>query len=361
VAVVARKDLFRVVAACAAAVALSAASAQAADRPMSITGSTFVAPYVQAVLDRLVSNRLIAPAKTAFGGTGAGVAKFCENPGAGEPDVVAMSRRMRGSELEFCKENGVNEIIEIQLGLSALVLVARRDDFDYDLTLDELYHAIAAEIPHDGEFVSNKAMTWRAADKKVVEKRLPDIPINVLVPFAGLGSRGFFEDRFLEAACRKIPDIKTIFSGEERRKQCIGLRNDGKIGTINIPYDTNLREAMLKAPRGTIAVAPLNMAEAMPDVVKVLPLDGVMPTHATIGDRSYPFVRPLYVYVDRSAVKNYKGEGPVAGLREFITELTREQTIGPGGYLANEGLIPLTASRRVAVRESALHLHILDR
>jgi len=328
---------------------------------MSITGSTFVAPYVQAVLDKLVANRLIAPAKTSFGGTGAGVARFCESPGAGEPDVVAMSRRIRASEVETCKENGVTDIIEIQIGLSALVLVARKDDVDYDLTLDEFYHAVAAEIPHEGEFVTNKSATWRAVDKKVVEKRLPDAPINVLVPFAGLGSRGFFEDRFLEAACRKIPDIKGIFSGEERRKQCVGLRNDGKIGTINIPYDKNLREAMIKAPKGTVAIAPLNMAEAISDVVKILPLDGVMPTHATIGDRTYPYVRPLYVYIDRSAVKNYKGEGPVAGLREFITELTREQTIGPGGYLANEGLVPLTASRRAAVRESALHLHLLDR
>lgn len=323
---------------------------------MIIVGSTFLAPYVKSVIDNLVERKVVAPPKVEFAGTGRGVAQFCSPAGIDGPDVVAMSRRIRAAELDLCKEHKIDDVIEIQLGLSALVLVARRDDADFKIKLSDFYMAVAAEHPRDIEFIPNRFTTWNA-----VEESLPALPIRVLIPAAGLGSRGFFEDRFLEAACRKIFEIKNIFIASERVRQCITLRRDGRIGEIGIPYDKNLREAMIAAPKGTLAVAPLNMAKEMLDVVKVLPFDGVAPTQETIANREYAFVRPLFVYVKRANVKNYKGEGPVRGLRELITELTRERTIGPNGYLVKEGLEPLTASRRDAVRRTALNLEAVER
>ena len=344
-------------AALAAAVVVSFASPARAERDMVIVGSTFLAPYVQSVIDNLVARKVIAPPKTEFAGTGRGVSDFCRTrePFAA-PDVVAMSRRMRSAELDLCREHNGDQVIEIQLGLSALVLVARRDDADFDISLTDFWRAVAAELPRDIEFAPNRFTTWNT-----VEEGLPALPIRVLIPAAGLGSRGFFEDRFLEAACRSIFEIKTIFNASERVKQCITLRRDGRIGEIGIPYAKNLREAMVAAPKGTVAVAPLNMAKEMLDIVKVLPFDGVAPTQESIANREYAFVRPLFVYVKRANVKNYNSEGPVRGLRELITELTRERTIGPNGYLVKEGLEPLTAARRQAVRNAALRLEAVER
>ena len=333
------------------------ASPARAERDMVIVGSTFLAPFVQSVIDNLVTRRVIAPPKTEFAGTGRGVSDFCrtKEPFAA-PDVVAMSRRMRSAELDLCRDHNGDEVIEIQLGLSALVLVARRDDADFDISLTNFWRSVVAELPNDIEFTPNRLATWNA-----VEDDLPAQPIRVLIPAAGLGSRGFFEDRFLEAACRNIFEIKTIFIASERVKQCITLRRDGRIGEIGIPYDKNLREAMIAAPKGTVAVAPLNMAKEMLDVVKVLPFDGVAPTQESIANRQYAFVRPLFVYVQRANVKNYNGDGPVRGLRELITELTRERTIGPDGYLVKEGLEPLTPAKRKAVRDAALRLEVVER
>ena len=333
------------------------ASPARAERDMVIVGSTFLAPFVQSVIDNLVTRRVIAPPKTEFAGTGRGVSDFCrtKEPFAA-PDVVAMSRRMRSAELDLCRDHNGDEVIEIQLGLSALVLVARRDDADFDISLTNFWRSVVAELPNDIEFTPNRLATWNA-----VEDDLPAQPIRVLIPAAGLGSRGFFEDRFLEAACRNIFEIKTIFIASERVKQCITLRRDGRIGEIGIPYDKNLREAMIAAPKGTVAVAPLNMAKEMLDVVKVLPFDGVAPTQESIANRQYAFVRPLFVYVKRANVKNYNGDGPVRGLRELITELTRERTIGPDGYLVKEGLEPLTPAKRKAVRDAALRLEVVER
>lgn len=60
-------------------------------------------------------------------------------------------------------------------------------------------------------------------------------------------------------------------------------------------------------------------------------------------------------------MKDYRGRGPVAGLRELITELTRERTIGPDGYLVVEGVVPLAEDERERVRSRALRLATMER
>ena len=339
----------------AVAVLLVAVPARA-ERPMHIVGSTFLEPYVESVVAKLVAEGAIPVPTAAHGGTGPGVASFCSASGNDGPDVVAMSRRMRQVEFDLCKENDVDKIIEIQLGVSALALVGLKNGPNFDLALRDLYLAVAAELPVDSEFVRNTLTTWKAIDP-----HHPDLPLHVLVPGPGLGSRGFFEDRFLEAACRKIPQIKAIFSASERAKQCVTLRRDGRVGEIGLPYARNLRNAIEKARPGTVAVVPLTFAEEMLDLVKILPLDGELPTPAAIASRNYDFIRPLFIDVNRDRVKSFAGVGPVVGLREFITELTREETIGSGGYLEKEGLVPLRAEQRRAVRDAALGLRIVQR
>ena len=47
-------------------------------------------------------------------GTGSGIKLFCSGLGAGTPDIVNASRRMKAEEFQSCKANGVSDIIEIQ-------------------------------------------------------------------------------------------------------------------------------------------------------------------------------------------------------------------------------------------------------
>lgn len=327
-----------------------------AEGAIKAVGSTFVSPFLRSVFDRLVDAGVILPPQQEYRGTERGLAEFCRPPGPDAASVVAMSRRMRTTEFERCQANGVPAIIEIQLGSNTLVLTARRNDADYDLSLRNLYDAVTRELPADDEFLTNGRKRW-----KEIDERLPDTPIRVVVPASGLGSRGFFEDRFLQAACRGIPEIRGIFSAEARVKQCVGLRTDKVVVEVGVPYDQAVRLAMTDAPPGSIAILPYNMATAMTDLLKILPLDGVLPSPTTVASRTYPYVRPLFVYINRAHVKDYRGRGPVAGLRELITELTRERTIGPDGYLAVEGVVPLSEDNRDYVRNRALRLAIMER
>lgn len=217
--------------------------------------------------------------------------------------------------------------------------------------MNALYLAIARELPEGFDFNLNRYGRWSQVDS-----RLPDTEIRFVIPSPALGGRAFLEDQMLQRACRSIFEIKSIFSADERVKQCISLREDGRIIELDKPFEENVLKQLQSSPPGTLAVVPMRFASAHLDVEKVQPLDGVLPTTETVADHSYQFVRPLYFYVKKAHVKNYLGDGPVNGLREFITEVTRESAIGPDGYLAKIGVFPMNDELRQRVRQSNLQL-----
>lgn len=319
------------------------------------TGSTLISPFTEAIMARLQTNAGLPAGEIRAVGTTKGIADFCSGIGVDTPDVVAMSRRMRHAEFETCGRNGVKDILEIQLGYEALVVVTRADD-NLSLSLADLYKALARELPHGLEFLPNDAKTW-----KDVNPALPATEIAAILPSSALGARGFFNDRFLQGACRGIFEINSIYEAEERVEQCIGLRKDNRIKEVGLPLVQNMREAFQTAKPGTIGIVSLRHAQELADVVKIATLDGIVASREAIAERTYKYVRPLYYYVKRAHVKDYQGEGPVAGLREFITEVTRDSAIGADGYLIPLGLVPMSEDRRSEVREAALHLHPLVR
>ncbi|MEO5373910.1 MAG: hypothetical protein H7840_06465 [Alphaproteobacteria bacterium] len=282
---------------------------------------------------------------------------FCSGAGVDTPDVLSMTRRMGVSEFQLCVKNGVADIIEVQVGMEALVLARRKQDADLPMTFDTFYRAIAAELPKGDDFLPNTAQTWHDLDP-----RLPKTEISVMVPSRATFSRPYFDNRFLQGACREIFEFKNIYSAEERVAQCIGLRRDGRVLELGLPITPEtILAAMNKAPRGTVIVLSMRYAMEMADTFKVLPLEGVVPDRTTVSHQDYPATRSVVYYVKRAHVKDHAGNGPVLGLREFITEMTRESAIGDTGYLVQLGLVPLPEAKRAEVRRSALALSPMSR
>lgn len=322
-----------------------------------VVGSTLMNPLTVEMFKNLKQRSPSLPdPRIDAQGTAKGVQAFCAGIGTDTPNVVAMSRRMRGGEFETCVKHGVAEIIEIQLGIEALVPAVSIRDQDFALTFDTLYRAIAAELPDGDEFLPNSAETWNDVDKS-----LPKSTINVIVPSSALGARGFFDNRFLQGACREMHAFKNIFEAEERVRQCISLRKDGHVNELGVPYDVLAVQALEKAPRGTVAIMPLRFALNAADKVKVLRFETVVPTRDSVSNQEYIGTRPIYYYVKRAHVKDYTGKGPVIGLREFITEVTRESTFGTEGYLVPLGLVPMAERKRAEVRDAALRLQPMTR
>jgi len=323
-----------------------------------VVGATLLNPMTAEVFKRLRERAPELPLPRVDNGPLVrDVQTFCAGDGVDSPDILAISRKMSGAEFDLCAKNGVTDVMEVPIGQEALVLVTRKEDIDFPLTFDTLFRAIAAELPRGDDFLPNTAHTWRD-----VKSTLPRSEINVIIPSRATVSRQFFDARFLEGACREIFDYKKIFSAEERVAQCVGLRRDGHVVEMGLPYTAETIVAALdQSPPGTIALLSLRYATEAKDHLKVLPLEGVLPTRQTVGHMTYPATRSLTYYVKRNHVKDYNGNGPVVGLREFISEVTRERAIGESGYLVPLGLVPLAAETRAAVRDSALSLSVMNR
>ena len=136
---------------------------------------------------------------TRFEGTRAGIAAFCAGIGPEYPDIVAASDRMSRGEFETCVENKVLDVIEVDIGDSAVVVVTKKGDQVFNLTPRMVYYGLAEDIPIKGEFTANQNKTWNDTDKDA-----PDLPIQVIIPAKGSGTRSFFDDNFMQGGCRHV-------------------------------------------------------------------------------------------------------------------------------------------------------------
>ncbi len=278
---------------------------------------------------------------------------FCAGVGPQTPDIAVVVRRMPRSMVETCEGNGVRDIVEMRLGLSAVLLAVRRGEGTANLTSRQVWEAMAAERIVDEEFVPNRRAMWSD-----VAPNLPRTEIRVIAPNLGTGTNGLFEDMVLEGGCRDVRAIRLLFEATYRRGKCVTVRDDGRVqrvGGLDVPA------ALLASPPGTIGIISFDQLQASGGNLVALSLDGVTPTQASIYAQDYVATRVVYVYAKRQHTRMREGVGVVRGIREFLSEATSEAAAGPGGYLAVTGLVPLPPADRAAQRRTADRMTLMSR
>ncbi|MGE0179987.1 MAG: substrate-binding domain-containing protein [Sphingomonas sp.] len=302
-----------------------------------VVGSSTVYPFAMAVAERF------AQANPNFGapivestGTGGGMNLFCGGVGPQHPDVSNASRRIKASEIEQCNRNGVNQIIEVPVGIDGLALIESSGrPTGFQLTARDIYAALAAN-PFGRP---QTARTWRD-----VNPALPAVPIRVYGPPPTSGTRDSFAELILERGCDSDPAMQRLKESDSDRHRtvCTQLREDGAY--IEAGENDNLLVQRVAENQGAIGVLGYSFLEENTDRVRGVPIGGVTPTAETITNFTYPGARRLYIYV--------KGEHLTAipGLREFLTAWT--QGWGPGGYLTQRGMIALPDNERQAAEQA---------
>ena len=88
-------------------------------------------------------------------GTGGGMQAFCSGIGLNTPDISNASRQIKPSEVKKCKENGIDDIVEIPLGHDGLVIAGARKEngIQLDITKEQLFLALAPRLPKDGKLL----------------------------------------------------------------------------------------------------------------------------------------------------------------------------------------------------------------
>jgi phosphate transport system substrate-binding protein len=324
-------------------VALTAASimiagtAYARDQ-IRIVGSSTVFPYTQAVAENFSNLGYTAPIVESTG-TGGGFKEFCKGIGQDTPDLTGASRAIKSSETELCTQNGVTDISEALIGYDGLSISgSRANDFNWDLTLEEVYLALAAQVPVNGEWVANPYKTWNE-----INAALPANPILVYGPPPTSGTRDAFVELAMHAGCAKLPHVvEGKFDKDWIAENCSGMRQDGAF--VEAGENDNLIVQRLEADVNALGIFGYSFLYENLDKLKGVNIDGVEPSLDSIGDGSYPISRPLYFYVKNAH------RGVIPGLQEFIEEYMSDAALSKDGYLSERGLVALSDEMRADVQ-----------
>ena len=314
--------------------------AQAARGHINIVGSSTVYPFATVVAERLGRTTRYATPKIESTGSGGGIKLFCNGVGVQHPDIANSSRRITQSELENCERNGVRDIVEVKIGYDGIVLANSLQAQPMELTLRDIYLALARNVPDPSgseKLVPNPYRTW--AD---VNPDLPAIRIEVLGPPPTSGTRDAFLELAMDPGCDAFESIAAL-DDAERQRACHTIREDGAY--IEAGENDNLIVQKLGANPTAVGIFGYSFLDQNTDRVRGLPVDGVAPEFETIADGTYPISRPLYFYVKKAHV------GVIPGLDEYLREFTSEDAAGEFGYLSDLGLVPLSDDERREVAE----------
>jgi phosphate transport system substrate-binding protein len=232
-------------------------------------------------------------------GSGAGFERFCV---AGESDVSNASRPIRDSEIESCQAIG-REPIEFRIGTDALaVTISQENDFIENATLEQL------------ALIFGEAETW--AD---VDPSWPAEPILRFIPGTDSGTFDYFVEEIFDE------DEGPILAASNTQ-----LSEDDNIlvqGIVGSPYAI-----------GFFGYAYYAENE---DTLKVLSIEGVEPTGASVDAGEYPLARPLFMY---STPDIMQSKPQVAGYLNFVLTYVNEEIVDVGYFPASDAA--LNASRQ---------------
>lgn len=325
------------VAALVASVALSGA-AVARDQ-IKIVGSSTVFPYNQAVSEEF-STKSGKPAPVVEStGTGGGFKAFCAGVGEEHADITGASRAIKASEVELCAKNGVDNITEAMIGYDGLSIAHARSAPEMDLTEEQIFKALAAELPDGkGGFVANPNKKWSD-----IEASLPGTDIVAFGPPPTSGTRDAFVELVMHDGCSKLPGMADLKKADEKKwtEVCSRMRQDGPF--VEAGENDNLIVQRLEADANAVGIFGYSFLYENEDKLKAVKVNGIAPAFETIADGSYPVARPLFIYI-KNAHRDV-----IPGIKEFLAEYVSDAALGPDGYLAERGLTPLADDLRAKV------------
>lgn len=320
------------------------------EQKIKIVGSSTVTPFSTTVAEQFgAASRHPTPVVESTG-TGGGFKAFCNAIGPDEPSIANASRPIKPSERALCEAAGVTEIVRVRIGFDGIVLANAKDAPQLDLTKEEIYRALAAELPDgQGGWQPNPNRRWSD-----ISPDLPDMQILVSGPPPTSGTRDAFVEIAMAGGAVMIPELAALKAedGDAFERRAHTVRNDGA-WIDSGENDSGIVQTLMKND-DSIGVMGYSFLEQNLDRVKGAKVGGVPPEFERIARGDYGISRSMYFYVKKQNVPL------VPGLLDYVSEFTQEDAWGPDGYLIDKGLIPLTQTDRLAERAQALDLVVMD-
>ena len=324
--------------------------AEARDQ-INIVGSSTVYPFATAVAERFGQTTRFKTPKIESTGSGGGLKLFCEGTGFNTPDITNASRRIKQSELDRCKKNGVTDIIEVKIGYDGIVMAHSNKVPTLSLMLKDIFLALAKDVPAtDGSetLTPNPYKKWSD-----VNKNLPARDIVVLGPPPTSGTRDAFVELAMEGGCKTFAWLKAMKKTDKQKYKsiCHGIREDGAY--VEAGENDNLIVRKITANPGALGIFGYSFLEQNMALVSGSTVNGITPEFDNIASGAYSISRSLFFYVKKAHIS------VIPGIMEYVKEFTSEHATGSEGYLADKGLIPLPAATRAETIPAILSMQSL--
>lgn len=302
-----------------------------------IVGSSSVYLFSTAVAEQFGKTTDFKTPVIEANGTGAGIKLFCSGVGLSYPDIVNASRQMTETERQHCACNGVSELIEVKIGYDGIVMGVQVKNLPFSLSRSEIYNALAKFLySAEGKWQTNPHQTWNHIN--------PDLParkILVLGPSISLGTREVFEDLVIKQGC--------VDMNQDVSSCTPALREDGVFKEVGEHENVILQK--LEINSDAIGIFSFGFLEQNRNKIQALPIEGILPSFATIISGRYPISRPLFFYVKKAHI------ALIPGIMEYVKAFLSSQASGPYGYLTNKGLVPLKEVERKKQLERLCNLN----
>lgn len=333
--------LKKTLAVAALATIATAGAAEARDQ-IRIVGSSTVYPFATVVAENFGKTTQFKTPVIESTGSGGGFKLFCAGVGTEHPDITNASRRIKKSEFETCQKNGVKEIVEVKIGYDGIVLGNSKAAEPLNVTREQIFLALAKEVPVDGKWVANPNKKWSDIDAS-----LPNHEIEVLGPPPTSGTRDAFVELVMEEACDGFAAAKDL-DKKDKKVKCQSIREDGAY--IEAGENDNLIVQKLEANPVANGIFGYSFLEQNADKIQGANVEGTAPTFEAISSGKYPVSRSLQFYVKKAHV------GTIPGIEAYVNEFASDKAWGPEGYLADKGLIPMGDAERAQWTEKAKKL-----
>ncbi|MEM7193236.1 MAG: substrate-binding domain-containing protein [Pseudomonadota bacterium] len=314
---------------------------------IKIVGSSTVFPYTQAVAEEFGKKTGKKAPVVESTGTGGGMKIFCQGIGEANPDITGASRAMKPSEFELCKKAGVDDITEVLIGYDGLSIAQAREGKPMDISKEQIFLALASEVPDGDKLVPNPNKKWSDIDKA-----LPDVAITAYGPPPTSGTRDAFVELAMHEGCEELDYFKKKKGELDKdgfksliKEKCTPMRQDGPF--IEAGENDNLIVQRLEADPNAVGIFGYSFLYENQDKLNGVKVGGTEPGFDTIADGSYGLSRPLFIYIKNPHRK------VIPGMQEFVAEYVSDEAMGEDGYLHERGLVVLPEDKLKEMQDAA--------
>ncbi len=334
-----------------AGVTLELSSAQTVQYPINIAGGFTPAPLMLKAGEQFIkkSPQHKIPQFLNNDTTG-GFKLFCAGAGADTPSINTGTRDIRPAELELCAKNGVNGIVQLNLGRDALVSAQGTGGRFKNISRKDIFLAIAKDVPDpkdNTKLIPNPYKTW-----KNINPDLPDTKIQVLAPQSTIGLYQTYLNSVVLAGCKQIDSLKALETSDSKAfdTACKSFRKDGAY----VEYERT-GDAIQQMKENPDMMGFVSLTMVLKNNLNALVIDNMEPSPLSVSRNTYELTFSLQVFVKPAHV------GVIPGLKEYLTEVTSEEAVGLTGYYYDMGVIPLPLEERKKVRAEVQALAVASK